>query len=52
MNELATLTNEFYKYDCVDIFFDLLCPELNFKGIVYFFVTAFSKIQTLVKDYF
>lgn len=37
LNELAILTKEFYKYDCVDIFYDLLCPELNMKGIIYFF---------------
>lgn len=36
-NELANIVSEFYKCDCQDVFFDLLCPELNLEGVVYFF---------------
>jgi hypothetical protein len=52
LNELATQTADFYKYDCVDIFFDILCPELNMKGIIYFYNTSFTKLQELVANYF
>ena len=52
LNELSNQTNEFYKYDCIDIFFDLLCPELNMKGIIYFFATAYSKVSENINNYF
>lgn len=52
LNELSNQTNEFYKYDCIDIFFDLLCPELNMKGIIYFFLTAYSKVSDIIANYF
>ncbi len=51
-NELQNKLNEFFKCDCQDIFFDLLAPELNMDGIVFFFKTAFSKIQEILKNYF
>ena len=37
LNELQNLVGDFYKIDCQDVFFDLLVPELNFDGIIYFF---------------
>lgn len=52
LNELSNQTNEFYKYDCIDIFFDLLCPELNMKGIIYFFATAYNKVSENINNYF
>lgn len=52
LNELSNQTTEFYKYDCIDIFFDLLCPELNMKGIIYFFSTAYSRVSDNINNYF
>lgn len=49
--ELTVKIVEFYKYDCLDLFFDLLCPELNMKGILFFFATAFSKLQAAINSY-
>jgi hypothetical protein len=51
-NELQNKINEFFKCDCQDIFFDLLAPELNMDGIIFFFKTAFSKINEILKTYF
>lgn len=51
-NELQNKINEFFKCDCQDIFFDLLAPELNMEGIVFFFQTSFQKIQEVLKAYF
>jgi hypothetical protein len=36
-NEMANIVSEFYKCDAQDVFFDLLCPELNLDGVVFFF---------------
>lgn len=35
--ELTIKTSEMYKCDCLDIFFDLLCPELNLDGVIFFY---------------
>lgn len=43
-NELFNEVSEFLKCDCQDCFFDLLCPELNLDGIVYFFKHSFGPI--------
>ena len=51
-NELVSNISEFYKYDCEDIFFDLLCPELNMKGIILFYYTCFYKLTETIKNYF
>ena len=51
-NELITNVSEFYKYDCEDIFFDLLCPGLNMKGIILFYYTSFHRLVELVNNYF
>jgi regulator of replication initiation timing len=51
-NELCNQTSEFYKYDCIDIFFDLLCPELNLKGIIFFFSTCYSRLSQQLEKYF
>ena len=40
-NELIVQIQDFYKYECLDSFFDLLCPELNMKGILFFYQTSF-----------
>eukprot|EP01017_Pseudomicrothorax_dubius_P024609 TRINITY_DN2614_c0_g1_i4.p1 TRINITY_DN2614_c0_g1~~TRINITY_DN2614_c0_g1_i4.p1 ORF type:complete len:201 (+),score=16.55 TRINITY_DN2614_c0_g1_i4:65-667(+) len=46
------IRDRFYKYDCQDIFFDILCPELNLKGIVFFFQCAFKGVSDIVSQYF
>ncbi|KAL4465384.1 hypothetical protein ABPG72_009129 [Tetrahymena utriculariae] len=50
-NELTVQIAEFYKYDCLDLFFDVLCQELNMKGIIYFFKTAFQRLLDTVNSY-
>lgn len=52
LNELQNRLSEFFKCDCQDIFFDLLSPELNMEGIVFFYKNAFTKIQDMIKNYF
>lgn len=51
-NELVNKASEFIKCDCQDAFFDLLCPELNMEGIVYFFTNTFTPIVEIIKQYF
>ena len=51
-SEVTEKTQEFCKYDCEDIFFDLLCPELNMKGVIYFYYTAFKRSKELITHYF
>jgi len=51
-NELVSNVSEFYKYDCEEVFFDLLCPELNMKGIIFFYMTSFHRISELIQNYF
>lgn len=52
INELISNIAEFYKCECEDLFFDFLCPELSMKGIIFFFKTAFSRIVSVVEEYF
>ena len=52
-NELTAKISEFYKYDCLDKFFDLLGPEeLTLKGIIYFYLQTFQLSSTIVDQYF
>lgn len=51
-NELINKASEFIKCDCQDTFFDLLCPELNMDGIVYFFTNTFKPISDIIGQYF
>ena len=51
-HEIVEKTSEFNKYDCEDVFFDLLCPELNMKGIIYFYYTSFKRTKELIAHYF
>ena len=51
-NELQNQVSEFYKCDCQDAFFDLLVPELNMDGIVYFFTHTFRPVIDVVEQYF
>ncbi|CAG9331490.1 unnamed protein product [Blepharisma stoltei] len=52
LNEITDICSKFYKCDCQDMFFETLGPELSMEGVVYFFRTAFSRINDLVKAYF
>lgn len=51
-NELIAKIAEFYKQECLDKFFDLLCPEMTTKGVLYFFTTSFKELKRVVEDYF
>ena len=52
INELISSIAEFYKCECFDMFFDVLCPELNLKGIIFFYKTTLEKTQSAINDYF
>jgi len=52
INELQNRLSEFFKCDCQDIFFDLLSPELNMEGIIFFYKNAFTKILDMIRNYF
>lgn len=52
LNELQNKLSQYYKCECQDLFFDLLCPELNMDGLVFFFRESFLKIQDMVSSYF
>ena len=52
LNELIGNAAEFYKCECEDIFFDVLCPELRMKGVIFFFQTAFMRLVDTVNNYF
>ena len=34
------------------MFFDILCPEMTMKGIIFFYYKSFEKIDLLIKSYF
>ena len=51
-NELASLVAEFYKCDCLDVFFDLLSPELNLDGVVYFYSNALTPVVENIERHF
>ena len=47
-NELTNMVSETYKCDCQDVFFDLLCPELNLDGVVFFYQNMFGPIMKAI----
>jgi len=51
-NELQNLVSEFYKCDCQDVFFDLLCPELNLDGVVFFFQHTLPPVVEAIERHF
>ena len=51
-NELVASVAAFYKQECLDKFFDLLCPEMTARGVLFFFGTAFRRLSELVAEYF
>lgn len=52
MNELQNIVSEFYKCDCQDVFFDLLCPELNLDGVVFFYQSTIPVVVETVEKHF
>lgn len=51
-NELVHKVSELYKCECQDVFFDLLCPELNLDGVVYFYQNIFPPIERAIAKHF
>jgi hypothetical protein len=51
-NELQNIASEFYKCDCQDVFFDLLCPELNLDGVVFFFQNTIPLVVENIEKHF
>ncbi len=51
-NEMANIVSEFYKCDCQDVFFDLLCPELNLDGVIFFYRSTIPMIVEAVEKHF
>ena len=48
-NELTAKIAEFYKCDCLDMFFDLLAPEeLTLKGVIFFYMQLFASASQMV----
>lgn len=43
---------EFLKCDSQDCFFDILSPELNLDGVVYFYKHAFGPLYKQLQNYF
>ncbi len=53
MNQLTAKIAQFYKYDCLDTFFDLLGPEeLTLKGVSYFYLQTFQVAQKIIEAHF
>ena len=52
LTELHNKISDYIKISCEDIFFDLLQPNLNMKGVVEFFRTIFLKVSDVVEKYF
>lgn len=52
LTELSAATEQFYKCDCQDLFFETLSPELTIEGIIYFFKTVFAGVLEQVGQYF
>lgn len=51
-NELVHKVSELYKCECQDVFFDLLCPELNLDGVVFFYANIFPPIERAITKHF
>ena len=52
LTELHNKISDYIKISCEDIFFDLLQPNLNMKGVVDFFKIIFLKLSDIVEKYF
>ena len=52
LTELHNKINDYIKLSCEDIFFDLLQPNLNMKGVVEFFKIIFINLFDIVEKFF
>ena len=52
LTELQIKINDYIKLLCQDIFFDLLQPNLNLEGVIFFFKTIFIRISDITINYF
>lgn len=50
--ELCQRVSEMLKCECQDVFFDLLAPELNIEGVVFFFTRVFLEVEKAIQRYF
>lgn len=51
-NELTQRCAELFKCECQDVFFDLLSPELNLDGVVFFYGNVYSPIFKVISKHF
>lgn len=51
-NELVQSISSLYKCECQDVFFDLLSPELNLDGVVYFYRNVFEPTVDAIRQHF
>jgi hypothetical protein len=51
-NEMQNIVSEFYKCDCQDVFFDLLCPELNLDGVIFFYQNTIPVVVETIEKHF
>jgi hypothetical protein len=49
---MSNIVSEFYKCDCQDVFFDLLCPELNLDGVVFFYKNTIPLVVDAIEKHF
>ena len=52
LTELHNKINDYIKLSCQDIFFDLLQPNINMKGVVEFFRIIFINLSDLIENFF
>ena len=52
LTELLNKISDYIKISCEDIFFDLLQPNLNMKGVVEFFRIIFINLSDLIEKFF
>ena len=52
LTELHNKISDYIKLSCEDIFFDLLQPNLNMKGVVDFFRIIFINLSGLIENFF
>ena len=52
LTELHNKISDYIKLSCEDIFFDLLQPNLNMKGVVEFFKIIFKNLSDIIEKFF
>lgn len=51
-NELTQKVSELFKCESQDVFFDLLSPELNLDGVVFFYANVYTPIFKTIQKHF